>query len=131
MASMPHKPPTQPHTRAKGNRAEQVAADYLVTNGYRILDRNFTCRVGEVDIVALHEGDIVFVEVRSQSSPNTVDPVYSVNYRKQAKISRVAEWYLITHFTEMPPARFDVVVVRMGSVPQVEVFRDAFATDFR
>jgi putative endonuclease len=128
---MVSKPPLATHTRAKGSSAEQVAADYLLAKGYQILERNFSCRVGELDIIARHEGDVVFVEVRSASSRNTVDPVYSVNYRKQSKISRAAEWYLSTHFAEVPAARFDVVVVRMSAAPQVEIFRDAFSVPYR
>jgi putative endonuclease len=128
---MPLKRVPEISTRNKGRHSEQVAAEYLESKGYRLLERNFTCRTGEIDIIAQHDGEVVFVEVRSASSRNTVDPVYSVNYRKQIKIARTAEWYLCRHFPEMPPVRFDVVLVRKGQTPEVEIIRDAFTVDGR
>jgi putative endonuclease len=115
-------------TRSKGRAAEQVAADHLEAQGYRIVERNFQCPLGEIDIIARHNGELVFLEVRSGSSPNTVNPAYSINRTKQNKIIRVAQYYLV-RFRTMPAARFDVVLVRMNQTPSVELIPDAFRVE--
>ena len=116
-------------TRAKGRQGEDIAVTFLESRGYRILERNFTCRIGEIDIIAHQNGDLVFVEVRSKSSQRTVNPAYSVNRTKQQKIIRVAEYYLATRCPRVPPTRFDVVLVNMHPTPQVELIPDAFQVD--
>ncbi len=115
------------NTRAKGLHAEQIAADHLTQLGYTIVERNFTCRVGEIDIIARHGGDLVFVEVRSRHSSEALDPVYSVNHQKQRRIIRTAEVYLGRQSGTLPAARFDVVLVTLDNPPIIEVIPDAFA----
>lgn len=105
-----------------------MAAEYLHSQGYRIVERNFSCSLGEIDIIARHKGELVFIEVRSGSSPRTVDPAYSINRTKQKKIIRVAQYYLC-RFRSMPASRFDVVLVRMGQTPEVELIPDAFSVE--
>ncbi|MEJ2718754.1 MAG: YraN family protein, partial [Deltaproteobacteria bacterium] len=99
------------HAGERGRRAEKIAANYLSKQGYRIIERNFACKLGEIDIIARHEGDLVFVEVRSRHSASAVNPAYSVDRHKQRKIVRSAEVYLDKHFDRTPPSRFDVVLV--------------------
>lgn len=113
-------------TRERGNRAEDIASEHLSRLGYRIIERNFVCKLGEIDIVASHNNEIVFVEVRSRHSAKALDPVFSVNRRKQQKIIQTAHVYLASRFRKTPAARFDVVLVTLGRPPQVEVIRDAF-----
>jgi putative endonuclease len=115
-------------TREKGRAAEQIAAEYLEARGYRIVERNFQCALGEIDIIATHKGELVFIEVRSGSSPRTVNPAYSINRKKQNKIIRVAQFYLC-RFRSMPAARFDVVLVRMSETPELELIPDAFSVE--
>ncbi len=117
---------TGPSTRAKGTLAEQIAADHLESRGYRIIERNFLCRVGEIDIIAMDREELVFVEVRARYSRNTVDPVYSVNRTKQRKIIKAALVYLSGHSETPPPMRFDVAVVDMRGARSVEVIPHAF-----
>ena len=116
-------------TREKGRQAEDVAAGFLESSGYRIVERNFTCRIGEIDIIARQNGELVFVEVRSRSSQSTVNPAYSVNRTKQQKIARVAQYYLATRCRGTPPCRFDVVIVNMGPTPEVRLIPDAFQVE--
>ena len=85
-------------TRERGSKAEQLAVDYLVDRGYEIIERNFVCKVGEIDIIARHGGDVVFVEVRSRHSPEALNPVYTVNRGKQNKIIRAAHVFLDRRF---------------------------------
>jgi putative endonuclease len=115
--------------KEKGRQAEEIAADYLAARGYSIIARNFECRIGEIDIIARNDGDLVFVEVRSRHSLFGPDPAYSVNRHKQRKILKTAQYYLVRHFRQEPPVRFDVVLVNMTGVLGVELIRDAFRAD--
>ncbi len=113
----------------KGNLAEDTAAEYLVDKGYKIVDRNFKCKVGEIDIVARHNEDLVFVEVRSKHSSNTFDLAYSIDKRKQRKLIKAAAFYTAKHFRDPVPVRFDVVLVTLGGTLRVELIQDAFSDD--
>ena len=119
------------NTRDRGRLAEQIAADHLEAHGYRIVEKNFTCRLGEIDIIAHHLGELVFVEVRSRGSASSLNPVFSVDRQKQKRIIRAAEVYLGKHYPQVPPAsRFDVAIVTLGEPAVVEIIQDAFSTDF-
>ena len=120
---------TEPSTRQRGRDAEQLAADYLSERGYEVIARNFECRLGEIDIIAREGKDLVFIEVRSRHSVNALNPVFSVNIRKQKKIAQVAQVYLDRHYREVPACRFDVVLVTVGPPSEVEVIQDAFGVE--
>jgi putative endonuclease len=117
-------------TRERGQVAEQIAVDHLLRQGYRVVERNFLCKLGEIDIIANQGGELVFVEVRSRKSANSLDPVFSVNRRKQERILKSAQVYLDKRFASPPPSRFDVVLVTLAPTPQVEVIPNAFQADF-
>jgi putative endonuclease len=119
------------NTRNRGQLAEQVAVDYLVARGYKIVERNFLCKLGEIDIIAKSDGDLVFVEVRSGQRTPTFDPIYSVDRKKQQKIIRAARIYLDKRFRNEPASRFDVVLVTFGDPPKVEHIPDAFNLDYQ
>ena len=121
---------TGTNTRDKGNLAEQIAAHHLQDLGYRVVEQNFACKLGEIDIVAQHGGDLVFVEVRSRGSASALNPVFSVNRQKQQRIIRAAKVYLEKRYREVPPARFDVAIVTMSEPAVVEIIRDAFSADY-
>jgi putative endonuclease len=110
----------------KGRRGEDIAVEHLTAAGYRIIERNFHCKLGEIDVIAEHDGEIVFVEVRSRQSDSTFDPAYSVNRRKRRKVVRAAQVYLSRRYRQMPAARFDVVLVDTARESAVEIIRDAF-----
>jgi len=113
----------------KGRRGEDIAVEHLTGRGYRIIERNFRCKLGEIDIIAEHDGEVVFIEVRSRQSDSTFDPAYSVNYRKQQKIVRAAQVFLSRRYRTMPAARFDVVLVELSRTLEVDIIRDAFSVD--
>ena len=115
--------------REKGNEAEQIACNYLAKNGYRVITRNFSCRVGEIDIIAQNGEDLVFVEVRSWHSSATVNPIHTISRRKQERVIRAAEFYLAKHVPHSVPARFDVVIVKLGARPDVELIQNAFGLE--
>ncbi len=117
---------TEKSSRAKGLRAEDIAAERLRNDGYHIIERNFSCKVGEIDIIARNGGELVFVEVRSRSSEADRDPIHSIDQRKRRKIARTAQYYLAGRYEQAPPCRFDVVIVTMGASPRVEIIPNAF-----
>lgn len=120
--------------RAFGRRAEAAAARFLRAKGYQILDQNFTCRLGELDLVGVDpDRSIVFVEVRSTESGDCARPAASVDLVKQRKLTRLALYYMKTHKLLEMNVRFDVLAISWpaGSrLPVIEHFERAFeATD--
>ncbi len=117
-------------TTDKGRKAEQRAVDYLTRRGYRILDRNVRFKEGELDIVAIHEGCLCFVEVRSRSSFFFGTPEETISKKKQHRLLAAAKRYLQKHPRYMDmPARFDVVSVGTGLLSQVRLIQDAFGSN--
>lgn len=113
-------------TKPKGDRGEQIAVDHLLARGYRIIERNYRCRRGEVDIVAA-DGDVLcFVEVRSVASRAFGDPLETVGRRKQERILRTARHYLAVNGMGEREVRFDVVGVVYDPTLEVTLVRGAF-----
>lgn len=98
--------------RLIGTAYEKLAGEFLEQQGYQILEYNFRCRMGEIDIVAKDGEYLVFVEVKYRSSAKTGSPLEAVDTRKQRVISKVASYYCLTHgYGETKPCRFDVVAI--------------------
>lgn len=95
-----------------GSRSERAAARWLRRCGYRILARNYTCPLGELDLVALDGRVVVFVEVRSTQGDDPERPAASVDAGKQARLTKLAVHYLQRYRLLDAAARFDVVTVR-------------------
>ena len=99
-----------------GNRGEISAAWYLRRHDYVILDTNWRCNFGEVDIVAMDRDCLVFVEVKTRSSMNQGFPCEAVTKKKRRKYENIALAYLVCHDFSDLPMRFDVVdVVKLDS----------------
>ncbi len=92
-----------------GDRGEKIAASYLKKRGYKIIDRNFRCKLGEIDIVAYDGKTLVFVEVRTKRSTQFGSPECSVSFKKQKKLISLANFYIKKHRLFDRHARFDVV----------------------
>ena len=97
--------------RDMGIFGEQKAAEMLLRDGYQILERNYRCRMGEIDIVARTGMTIVFVEVKSRRSDMYGMPADAVTGAKRDHIRRVAMYYFKTHDTVGCDMRFDVIEV--------------------
>jgi putative endonuclease len=111
----------------KGRISEEVAAGYLQQHGLKILDQNFRCSLGEIDLVARDGPTIVFVEVRSRYGTGYGLPQESVTFRKQKRLTQLAQWYLKARGLEGKPARFDVLgILWRGQEPEVTWIVDAF-----
>jgi putative endonuclease len=100
-----------------GRRGEAVAEAFLRTRNYTIVARNFRCRAGEIDLVALDGRVLVFVEVRSRRGDRLGTPLESVDRRKQAQVARVAQYFCSARGWHDRDARFDVVGVRFDVDP--------------
>ena len=99
--------------RAVGTAYEKLAGEYLIKQGYEVLEYNFRCRMGEIDLVAKDREYLVFVEVKYRSSGRTGSPLEAVDARKQRIISKVASYYCLTHgYGEGKACRFDVVAIK-------------------
>ncbi len=117
---------SEPSTTDVGALAEQRAVDLLEREGYEIVARNYRCDAGELDIVAVEDDVMVFVEVRSRADDEHGGPVESVNRRKQAKATRVAGVYLALENPPYDEFRFDVVTITGANHEEVELYRDAW-----
>ncbi len=110
-----------------GKRGEELAAAYLAEAGFRIIERNYRCLFGEIDIVAEEGETLVFVEVKSRRSEAYGDPLLAVGFRKQQHISRISLHYLAEKHLRNRPARFDVVAVMLQPAGhRIELIRNAF-----
>ena len=92
-----------------GQRGEQAAADYLESRGLRILDRNWRCADGEIDIVAVERQVLVVCEVKSRTSMRYGGPLEAVSRAKRARLRRLAVQWLNAHGIRFDEVRIDVV----------------------
>lgn len=110
--------------RAVGTAYEKRAGAYLEKQGYQIIEYNFRCRGGEIDIVARDGTYLVFVEVKYRRNEGAGNPLEAVNHKKQQIISKTASYYCLTHgYGEMTPCRFDVAAV-LGN--EISLIKNAF-----
>lgn len=120
------KSPTEDRHR-KGRKGEDLAADFLASRGCRLVERNFRCAAGEIDLIVRDGEALVFVEVKSRCGSRFGLPQESVSIAKQRRLTRLALWYLREKRFEGHPARFDVVAVTWnGGKPEVTWIVNAF-----
>ena len=114
-------------TIEKGQEGERLAGRFLEKQGFRILDRNYRNRLGEIDIVAEDREVLVFVEVRTLKASAGHSPEETIQWKKQQRISRTAQAYIQHKRLEDRPARFDVVSVTLdGPRSTLRHIPDAF-----
>ena len=110
-----------------GKKGEDLAIGHLKALKYKILERNFKCPLGEIDIIARDKSTLVFVEVKTRATRDFGGPAAAVDWRKQRQLSKVALTYLNKKKLSNVPARFDVVAVELiPPFPRIEVIRNAF-----
>jgi putative endonuclease len=113
--------------QAKGEAAEQLAADYLVRQGLTVIARNFRIRGGEIDLVCRDGKATVFVEVRLRSRGDFGGAAASITATKQARLILAARHWLVRHGET--PCRFDCVLFDGLGTDNIEWLRDAFSAD--
>lgn len=112
------------NTRTTGKQYEEAAKAFLQGQGYVILEENFRCPYGEIDLIA-REGDcIAFVEVKYRAGDRAGGPLEAVGPKKMQRLSRTAGWYFhARRYQEIPACRFDVVGI---SGEEIQLVRNAF-----
>lgn len=104
-----------------GTAYEALAAEYLKGKGYRIIKQNFFTKSGEIDMIARDGAYLVFVEVKYRSSQRGGHPLEAVDIRKQKRIRRAAQYYLLRYgCPENTPCRFDVVGILQEEIIHIE-----------
>jgi putative endonuclease len=110
-----------------GQEGERLAERYLKKKGYRLVERNYRCPAGELDLIALDRHVIVFVEVKTRTDDRFGGPLDSVHWRKQQRMIRAAQFFLGQKSLHQREARFDVVGVSfVDQKPVVEHIQNAF-----
>lgn len=98
------------NNREKGSRYETMAALYLQKQGYRVLEKNYRRKTGEIDLIALDGNCLVFVEVKYRKNNKKGEPKEAVTIQKQKRIWQTAQYYMVEKkLTENYPCRFDVI----------------------
>lgn len=116
-----------------GDVGEAMAAKHLKASGFKLIERNYRSRIGEIDIVARDGDCLVFVEVKTRKSVDHGEPFESVGAQKQKKLTQLAWSYAKRHRCLNTPIRFDVISIVMNSdedtrssSPEIRHFKAAF-----
>ena len=110
--------------RKRGTYYEQVSIGWLEERGYRIIDKNFRCKFGEIDLIAMDGDVLVFIEVKYRATSKVGAPWEAVGLAKQHRICQCAKWYIMSkHRLLSSPMRFDVISI-CGS--DITHFKNAF-----
>ena len=113
--------------RELGEKGEELALRFLKKKGYRLIEKNYVCKMGEMDIIAKEKDTLVFIEVKTRTSTEFGPPQLAVNSRKQRQLSKVALNYLNEKQLKDVKARFDVVAILLRQKgEEIELIRDAF-----
>ena len=127
---MPPRRSSADLARGLGPLGESWAKTYLERRGYRILEMNFHCVLGEIDLVAEEAGELVFVEVKTRRSTAFGYPEEQLSSSKKRRLVKLAQWYLKRYRRKERPARFDVVAILMtkeGKIAETTLIPNAFS----
>ncbi len=112
-----------------GAKGEKLAAKFLKRKGYKIIQRNYKCKLGEIDIIAKQDRTIVFVEVKTRRTQEFGPPQYAITAAKRGQISRVALLYIREKKMVEQNCRFDVIAITFSPEsrkPRIEHIENAF-----
>lgn len=102
-----------------GFKAEAMAVPFLQKKGYKIIERNFRARGGEIDIIALDKDTLVFIEVKARSTQEFGSPLEAITYRKMKSLIKTAEFYKLKHPRLPDSLRIDAVAITLDSTSKV------------
>lgn len=105
----------------KGKEAEQLALHYLVQQRLRLVETNYSTRMGEIDLIMWQQNTLVFVEVRQRNNLNFGGAAASVGLVKQERLWKTAQIYL-QRYTSPPACRFDLLAINGGKVEWIRDF---------
>jgi putative endonuclease len=110
-----------------GRWGENHAIQYLKSKGYKILQRNFRSKLGEIDIIASKDGTLIFVEVKTQRNPGVIGAEMRVGYKKKRKLETLAKQYISKTKGDYQEFRLDVIAVcQQDKVPDIKHWEGAF-----
>lgn len=120
---------TQTVRQVIGQHSEDLACDYLQTQGLTLVERNFSAKVGEIDLIMMDKNTLVFIEVRSRTKADDFDPIESISYAKQRKLLQTGEVYLQTRgWQDIYPCRFDVIgITYLTGQPEISWIKHAIS----
>lgn len=113
--------------RELGYQGEAIAVDYLKAYGFKIVERNFRCKLGEIDIIARKRGDIYFVEVKARKGSRFGTPLESITLAKQRQIARIAKFFLLKYKRDCN-CHFSAIGIMLDGAggPEITFLPDAF-----
>lgn len=112
-----------------GDKGEDIAADFLIDKGYDVIQRNYRCRYGEIDIIARDSETLAFVEVKTRHTTRFGTPQDSITRAKIDKISKTALWYIQENDLINQSCRFDVIAItypKSSNEPNIQHIENAF-----
>ncbi len=115
-------------TNKRGQWAERLAEDYLMQHGLELIQRNYSCRMGEIDLIMQEQNTIIFVEVRYRKNDQYGGGIESIDARKQKKLNSTAMHYLQNNDRyQEHPCRFDAMIITgQSSKPSINWIKNAF-----
>ncbi len=111
---------------SKGKQGESLARDYILNKGYKILEMNYTSKIGEIDIIALDKDILAFIEVKTRSNINFGYAYEAVNYKKQKKIINTSYIYIKHKNIKNIQIRYDIIEIYLGKHTDINHIKDAF-----
>ena len=111
-----------------GTVGEELAFQFLLKQGYKILIRNYACNLGEIDLIGKEGGQLVFIEVKTRRSDSMGAPSEALTFQKRRHIVNTAKAYIQRYGIQNMSCRFDVVSILMplAEEPVIGLIRDAF-----
>lgn len=114
------------NNRGKGTLGETIAKDYLIENGYRIVEKNYRTKVGEIDLIAEKDNILVFVEVKSRSTTDFGLPYEAVNRKKINRIIKASLVYVKQNGYGNHQIRYDIIEVFLSRDRRINHIENAF-----
>ena len=114
------------NNREKGAIGEEIAARYLLSQNYKIMDRNYRSNIGEIDIIAIKDDILIFIEVKTRTSVNYGYPYEAVNWKKQNKIIKTSLIYIKHKNMRNYQIRYDVIEVYLINGEKINHIENAF-----
>lgn len=109
------------NTRKTAIEGENAACEYLKKQGYKIVERNYSCPAGEIDVIAKDRDAVVFIEVKTRNGTDFGQPEESVTVQKRRKILLTARYWISAHARDLKGGcRFDVIAVLRGEIRHIK-----------
>ncbi len=108
------------NTRVIGALKEDMAISYLVDNGFKIIERNFKCKIGEIDVIAKKDKVIRFIEIKYRTGNVAGGAYYAISKQKLIKISKIANFYIMTHPKIDSTYSIDAIIIDNDNIEYLE-----------